>query len=325
LPSRDVLTSRVSAMVARLDSLRTAPVLDRYNGPVVFTSGAAPGIFEEMFAPALVGRRIPMVDMPQAEAMMGEMMTRGGSFSDKLGGRVLPEFMRVVDDPTAMSTGGSTLFGGYVVDDEGVRAQPTVVVDSGILKTLLTTRTPVEGVDHSTGNRRGFGAAPSNLIVSATNGVTDSALMQQMLALVKRRNLPYGIVVHRLGPSTTEEPSEMYGMISSRMARPIRPLLAAYRVYPDGRLELVRGANLMEFGTGAFKDIVAASNRPIVSTWGSIGGLPPSFARMFMAFASEGRGTTLTSCAVPSLLFDDVSLTARRGSLPRLPASPPPT
>jgi predicted Zn-dependent protease len=325
LPSREVLTSRVSAMIARLDSLRTAPVLDRYNGPVVFTSGAAPDIFEDIFAPALIGRRMPIVDMPQAEAMMSEMMARGGSFSDKLGGRVLPDFMRVVDDPTATSVGNSVLFGGYTVDDEGVRAQPTVVIDSGVLKTLLTTRTPVEGVDHSTGNRRGFGAAPSNLVVSATNGISDSALVQQMLALVKRRNLPYGILVRRLGASSGTEEGAMFGMMQTRTARPIRALLAAYRVYPDGRFELIRGANLTEFGTNAFKDIVAASNRPIVTTHGSIGGLPPGFARMFMAFSDEGGATAVTSYAVPSLLFDDVSLVGSRGSLPRLPASPPPT
>jgi predicted Zn-dependent protease len=300
-------------------------VLDRYNGPVVFTSGAAPGIFEDVFAPALIGRRMPIVDMPQAEAMMSEMMARGGSFSDKLGGRVLPDFMRVVDDPTATSVGASVLFGGYTVDDEGVRAQPTVVIDSGVLKTLLTTRTPVEGVDHSTGNRRGFGAAPSNLVVSATNGISDSALVQQMLALVKRRNLPYGILVRRLGGSSGTEDGAMFGMMQTRTARPIRALLAVYRVYPDGRLELVRGANLTEFGTSAFKDIVAASNRPIVSTHGSIGGLLPGFARMFAAFSDEGGGTAVTSYAVPSLLFDDVSLVGSRSSLPRLPASPPPT
>ena len=325
LPSQEVLAARVGAMVARLDSLRTAPVLDRYNGPVVFMGGAAPTIFGEIFAPALIGRRIPIIDVPQAEAMMGEVMARGGSFSDKLGGRVLPEFLRVVDDPTLTSAGGATLFGGYTVDDEGVRAQPTVVVDSGVLKTLLTTRTPVEGVDHSTGNNRGFGAGPSNLVVSATNGVSDSALVQQMLGLVRRRGLPYGIVVRKLGPSSGD-PSETFGMMQSpRMARPMRNLLGVYRVYPDGRFELVRGANLMEFGTSAFKDIVAVSNTPNVYTTGSIGTLVPSFARMFMAFAGEEGLMAPTSFVVPSLLFDDVSLVAPRGSLPRPPASPPPT
>jgi predicted Zn-dependent protease len=327
LPSRAVLAMRIGAMVARLDSLRTAPVLDRYNGPVLFVGIAAPAIFSENFAPALLGRRTPIVDMPQAEAFMGEMMGRGSSFGDKLGGRVLPDFMRVVDDPTAASAGGATLFGGYAVDDEGVRAQPTVVIDSGVLKTLLTTRTPVEGVDHSTGNRRGFGAAPSNLVVSATNGVTDSALVQQMLALVKRRGLPYGILVGKLGPvSASEDESEMFGMMQSRMGRSMRNLLGVYRVYPDGRLELVRGAALMEFGTSAFKDIVAVSSTPNVYTSGSIGGLPPGFLRMISAFAGgEGMGVAPTSYAVPSLLFDDVSLTARRGVLPHPPLSAPPT
>jgi hypothetical protein len=73
LPSRDQLVARVRGMVARLDSLRMAPVSERYNGPVVFAGPAATEIFVTDFAPALIGQRPMFIDNPRAQAMMSEM------------------------------------------------------------------------------------------------------------------------------------------------------------------------------------------------------------------------------------------------------------
>jgi predicted Zn-dependent protease len=326
LPPRDELTTRVRAMLARLDSLRTAPVLERYNGPVLFIGQAAGDLFANAFAFALIGQRPYVIDNPQAEAMMSEMM-RGSSFADKLGGRVLPEFMRVVDDPTAMIANGVPLFGGYAVDVEGVRARPTVVVDSGVLKTLLTSRQPVDGVDHSTGNRRGWGTEPSNLIVSATNGVTDSALVQQMLALVKRRGLPYGVIVRALAQPSSDITEMMSSIEPDRAGRQRIGAMGAYRIYPDGHEELVRGASLTEFGTSDFKDIIAVSNTPTVLTAGgmpvAIGGSGRSM--MMSEFDFDSDYGVPVSLVVPSLLFDDLSLAARPGARPSPPISAPPT
>lgn len=110
--------------------------------------------------------------------------------------------------------------------------------------------------------------------------------------------------------------------------RRARGLLATYRVYPDGRQELVRRAFLNDFGIGAFKDIVAASNTPTVRTTAGFGGMPMGFAIGFAMPAFEFTGSMLgnpVSIAVPSLLFDDVSLTTGQGTVPHLPIIAPPT
>ena len=78
--------------------------------------------------------------------------------------RLLHTFLGVIDDPTTRSYEGSFL-GGYGVDDDGVRARATTVVEHGVLKTLLTTRVPVRGIARSTGNRRGSEPVVSNLFV----------------------------------------------------------------------------------------------------------------------------------------------------------------
>jgi hypothetical protein len=106
---------------------------------------------------------------------------------DLIGARVLPSFLSVVDDPTLTSVQGVNLHDSYRVDDEGVAARPTKVIERGILKTLLMTRVPVSGIEHSTGSRRGNGAAPSHLIVSADSGLPADELRRKLFSLASRR------------------------------------------------------------------------------------------------------------------------------------------
>src|SRR5205823_3153665 len=130
-------------------------VLARYNGPVLFEGRAAAEIFAEEFAGGLAGQRKPVSGMGEMEAIFERFpQFAGSSFVGKIGARVLPDFLSVVDNPTLSVYGQEPLFGGYKVDDDGVLAHETRLVEGGILKTLLTARTPVEGVTHSTGNGR---------------------------------------------------------------------------------------------------------------------------------------------------------------------------
>jgi hypothetical protein len=325
------IAARVKKMCARLDSLRHAASADRYNGPMLFEGRAAARLFSERFAPALVGRRKIMMGRPEMDVAF-ERATGGGEspFADRLGGRVLPTFLSVVDDPTIAAYGTDSLFGAYRVDEEGVTARATRVVDDGILKTLLTTRTPVSGVDQSTGNRRGGGPAPSNLIVEVQGGLSDDELKAQLVSVVKKRHLAYGLVVRELGAgsaATTDEPGmQVVNEIAGQGGGSGRSLLAVYRLYPDGREELVRGARLAGLTVDAFKDIIAASKS--VATYHATGGAQTSMGLAWAFMAGVGGGAepaAFSSYVVPSLLFDDVTVSKSGNDLPSPPFSPPPS
>jgi TldD protein len=133
LPAPDELAARIRDMTVRLKNLRKAPLLDRYNGPVLFEGRAAGEIFSGEFAPALAGRRKTLSGSPEMDSIYGRFLEGGSaSFADKLGGRVLPQFLSVVDNPTISKYGNEPLFAGYKVDEEGVRARETRVVENGI-------------------------------------------------------------------------------------------------------------------------------------------------------------------------------------------------
>jgi predicted Zn-dependent protease len=325
LPAPDKLAARIRDMTVRLENLCRAPLLDRYNGPVLFEERAAGEIFSAEFAPALSGRRKTLSGSPEMDSIFGRFSESGsGSFADKLGGRVLPQFLSVLDNPTILNYGNEPLFASYKVDQEGVRARETRVVENGVLKTFLTTRTPVEGVAHSSGNNRGLGPAPSNLILVAENGVTEAGLKQQFLELVKKHGLDYGIIIREIGSSGGGMEEQAMAMLSAMTGRGEkgRNVLLAYKVYLDGREELVRGARLSGIGAGSFKEIVAASKSAAVYT---VAQMPHFDLSMMASFGGRGMSEPLVSYVVPSLLFDDLTLTKPTTEMPKPPFSSPPS
>ncbi|MGH7675170.1 MAG: metallopeptidase TldD-related protein, partial [Gemmatimonadales bacterium] len=153
LPGRAELVTGVRELAARLTRLRQAPLAEAYNGPILFEGQAAAELFHQVFAPRLVSSRRPVSDHPMFDRFAER---EENPFLDRVGGRVLPRFLSVTDDATTRRAEGRALW-GFRVDDDGVPAQATRVVERGILRTLLTARVPVRGHPRSTGNRWGDG------------------------------------------------------------------------------------------------------------------------------------------------------------------------
>jgi predicted Zn-dependent protease len=314
LPGRDSLVSAVRGLAARLTQMRQVPLADSYEGPVLFEGEAAAELFNAVIAPKMAGTRRPV-----ANAQFDRMMASAANdWIDQIGSPVLPRFLSVVDDPTLRSIDGISV-DGYHVDDDGVPARATTVVDHGVLKTLLTTRVPVTGIEHSTGHRRGGGPMPSHVIVAADSALTADELKRKLLALAAAQGRDYAIVVRRIAsPRRTAqlEPAVFMSMMMSdgSDAPRIQPL-AVFKVYSDGREELVRGAEISGTSAASFKDIVAVSKgRTVYSTL---------YASRSTPFAGGGGSGTVTY-VMPSLLFANVSVRRQRGGNPKLPLVPPP-
>jgi hypothetical protein len=325
LPGKEMLAARVREMGERLEKLREAPLLDRYNGPVLFEGQAAAEVCSQILAPRLLAVRRPVAESPQVEAYLGMM---DNPFLDKLGARVLPEFLSVVDNPTLPEFNQTRLLGSYQVDDEGVRARETMLVEKGILKTLLAARSPVSGIAHSTGNRRSSGVLPSNLIVSAEKGLSDQELREQFFKLIKRRGKEYGIVVRRLeNPAFRAAGDQMYATFTPphQGEEKVEGPILAYKVYPDGHEELIRNAELVGLSSAAFRDIVAASNTQTVYSCPFVSRALSLYSSYMYFDTAEGEpGAPLVSFVVPALLFEDLTVKKPNDQIPKPPLSKPP-
>jgi len=320
LPGKDELKARVQKMAALMVQLRSASSLDRYNGPVLFDGMAAGEIFLQEFGSKLVASRTPVSDNAQFEMFFNQMLDRlgGTSFQDKVGARVLPEFMSVRDVPRTALWNGSPLFGAAAVDDDGVETRDTALVEHGILKTLLTSRTPARGFSQSSGSRRGWGPSPSNLFVTSEKGLSRDDLRKELLRRAKDRGLDYAIVVRHVGGGSEASLMQMARQMMQQGGSESLP--EVYKLYADGHEEFLRGVHIVELPAEAFREIVATGDAPAVYN----DELIPRIGGLFTMELSSGSDLPVVSCVTPSLLFEEVSLTKTEGPFPALPISKSP-
>jgi TldD protein len=95
------------------------------------------------------------------------------------------------------------------------------------------------------------------------------------------------------------------------------PPLLAYKIYPDGREELVRGLLFRGVSTRSLKDIVAASDENYV--FDMIDSNAP------FALVGAGSFTTTASVIAPAVLFEELELEPKMEETPQPPIVPPPT
>ena len=168
------------------------------------------------------------------------------------GSRVVPDWLDVTDDSTQTAWNGKPLAGQYDFDLEGVAPKPVNVIEKGVLKSFLTTRQPAKNFPTSNGHARlpgNYGArsaAIGNMFVKARETSSLAALKQKLIETIKDRGKPYGMLVKKLDYPFAGSGGELQSLaVASQQSggggRPVSPPVLIYRVYPDGREELVRG------------------------------------------------------------------------------------
>jgi predicted Zn-dependent protease len=322
LPTEINLVARTHAMADRVLKLRTATSLERYNGPVLFEGEAAPEVFSQQFAPGLMAVREPTSDDPRMGAFFDQMLSQlgGASFADKIGGRVLPNFMNVSDNPLIGDYKDAILLGSANLDDDAVKARETKLVENGILKTLLSTRVPTRAVQQSTGSRRGWGPMPSNLLVTSAKSSSENEMRKELLRVAKDRGLDFGILVRHLGGGNAASFAKMAARMAQQGGQQGSSLAEVYKLYPDGHEELVQGLEIAEMSPAMFRDIVAVGDTPFVYTDEFI----PRLGALFSMGATASSDMPIVSCVAPSMLFEEVSLVKSQGPHPNLPVETSP-
>lgn len=316
LPAETDLRRIVTNVATNVKSLAAAPVGDAYSGPVAFEGEAAAQLFAELFSSSLPATRRPVSEPGR------QINWNPGVFEGRVGSRVLPASFTVVDDPAQKEWRGRQLLGQYTVDIEGTPGAALTVVEKGILKTLLSTRTPSRDTTTSNGRARipgSFGsktAGISNLFVKCAEPVSAKDLRAQLLKMASDRNKPYAMVIRRMDfPSSASIPE--IRRIAAGQERPTSIPLLAYRIYPDGREELVRGLRFRGLSARSLKDIAAATDEEHLFDF--LGNAAP-----FSLIGGSNYVYTSTVVA-PSILFEDLELERVEQDLPKLPVVPPPT
>ncbi len=315
------LRREVTAVAEHVAALAQAPAGEAYDGPMLFEATAAAQLFGQVFGDNLKLTRKPISDPGRPAPHVPS------EFESRIGSRVLPEWMDVVDDPTQTQWRGHTLLGHYTYDIEGVVAPPLTVVEKGLLKSFLLTRTPVlKGFESSNGRARmtgNYGARAAgfgNLIVKASQTTPAADMKKTLIDMCKQRNKPYGILIRKLDFPSSASVAEFRRIATASAqsggARPVVLPLLVYKIYPDGKEELVRSVRFRDLSSKSFKDIVAASDESVVF----------NFIDNNAPFALMGAGNYTASSTViaPAILFDELELAPVEEEISKPPIVPAP-
>ncbi len=198
LPSESELKQATTQVAANIRSLLSAPLGEPYTGPVLFDGVAAPQLIADLLGGELGVTRRPLSEPGRPVPF------RASELEGRVGSRILPEFIDVLDDPTRKEYDGKRVYGDYPVDEEGVVPPPVHLVEKGKLTTLLLTRQPVKGFSASNGRARlpgPYGAHTpvfSNLIVTASVSVPGVELKKKLIEMATARQKPYGILIRKM-------------------------------------------------------------------------------------------------------------------------------
>ncbi|HEX2715661.1 MAG TPA: metallopeptidase TldD-related protein [Candidatus Acidoferrales bacterium] len=293
-PDDKTVLAQTKILTQELEALVAAPLVEPYAGPAMLTGRAAAVFFHEVF-----GHR--------AEGHRQKDISEGQTFARKVGERILPDFLSIYDDPTQGKLGSTVLLGYYPFDDEGVQAQHVSLVERGVLRDFLMSRSPLVGFPKSNGHgRRQLGFTPvsrqGNLIVESSRKVTNAQLRQKLIEEIKRQGKPFGLLIDDIAGGFT------FTGRGQPQAFQVLPLVV-YKVYPDGRPdELVRGVDIVGTPLVSLTKIVATGDTP----------------EAFNGYCGAESGSVPVAAVSPAILISELEIQKKETSTDKPPILPPP-
>jgi TldD protein len=294
LPNEAALNAMVTKSLENLVALASAPLADPYTGPAILEPEATGVFFHET-----IGHRL------EGERQNDE--NEGRTFKGSVGQEIIPPFLSVRDDPSLAAWQGTPLNGHYLYDDQGVQARNVVLVENGVLKTFLTSRTPIEDVNKSNGHGRAQGihtpmARMGNLIVESTRRVPRAELKAQLLAAVRAQKKPYGLIIRDITGGSTNTSNYGYQAFKGT------PRMVYKVDATTGAETLVRGVEMVGTPLTVISKIIATSEE----------------MGIFNGYCGAESGYVPVSAIAPATLFSEIELQRSQRDKERPPLLPPP-
>ncbi len=334
LPAPDAVSNGLAKAGTQLMELRSSPLVPDYTGPVLFDAPAAGSALAQLLASSLSGARPPVSMVPAFDQMLDRMGGRS-EWTGRVGTRVFPATVSLVDDPTAAQFQNQPLIGSYGIDEEGVKAQRVELVQNGTLRNLLMSRRPGPDFQVSNGHARAALLSDprplaSNLLLQSSDALSPDDMRKKFIDACKEDGHQWCIEIKRMdNPAISslnqQDFSDYIGDLAGGISSGERLPLMIYRVYvADGRQELVRGGHIEGLTLRTLRNMTAVGNDAAVFTY--MQNPSNGFAGTALgAFGGAAQGGGIPSTVVtPSLLLDEVEIRGFHGEPRRLPLVPAP-
>lgn len=235
LPPIDVLEKEVKKIIATIKQKQSSkPFEGSYVGPVLFTEIAIPEIIDQCFVNTLHAKRKSILGYNNGEA----------NYEEKLGQKLIASELSVTAIPSLSTFEGKKTTGFYQIDDEGVKPPDSLVlIDKGILQSLLNGRTPTKKFPTSQGFARVFAGRTysAGVLQFSANKVAHADSMKQiLLQIAKEEGLHEAYIVKEYNYRTPK----------------------IYRInVVTGEEDMVEGGSIMPLHIRSFRRFVVASDK----------------------------------------------------------------
>ena len=165
-------------------------ILEEYSGPVLFMGDAVGAVT----AALLFGRETLMANN-ELDVDNKQRYETMNTLEERIGKTIVSENMTVKAKPKLKTFQGVELMGSFEIDDEGVTPpEELVLIDKGVLKTLLNDRSLTKPDQTSNGHSSG----PGVIEVSFEGNETVKTLKQNLMTLAKEEGYDYAYIVKKI-------------------------------------------------------------------------------------------------------------------------------
>lgn len=230
----------------------TAPMIkEPYVGPVLFEGEAVADLINKYMTDPMKGilaKRKPIATNEMREYYSSHPALNESELESMLNKKVISRDLTLTSLTGTPEYKGQKLVGHYQVDAQGIMpAKELVLIEDGVLRNMLTSRTPTRLFRESNGHARSsinggnMTILPGVLQLSSKNVQSADVMRKKLIAAAKEEDYEYAYIVRKIDNDT---PTELIRLNVK-----------------DGSEELVRGAVIKDMALRAFKRISAISNK----------------------------------------------------------------
>ncbi len=254
MPDLKSFISECEQFAKTLLDLRNAPlVTETYSGPVLFEDySVMQAVQQEFFLNQWLLTRNKVINSA------GTTVGSENELESMIGRKVMSRSLNLVSLSGTETYNGTRLDGYYPMDYTGIAPDKELfLVEKGVLKTLLSGRTPTTKVPESNGHAR-FSffhgitrVMPGNIHLYSDEAVSLGELKQKLIDAAKEEDYDYTYIIRRLQDNR---------------------IFLLYRVtVADGKEELVRGGVIRGLNSKSFNKILGASKEELMENHAALG------------------------------------------------------
>jgi hypothetical protein len=246
LPENEAIKNDIRKLLENIQDLKIADRFeDEYTGPILIIGEAAAESMESfLFAgsDALIAYRETLESSDQMNMYYEH---NDNSLQSKINKQIISKDITITAQPFLEEYRGTALLGAFRVDAEGVIPPDNLIlVERGVLKTLLNGRTPSRYVPESNGhmrfsyNFRGLTSqvGPGVIKISSKTTYSIEDLKKELIKQAQEQGLEYAIIIRSLDVGGSDKPYNYFKVNVS-----------------DGEEKIIRSARLKNMSLQALK------------------------------------------------------------------------